>query len=261
MKINEYYRDIAYMNLNGSIAALVPATMIIIGNLTFIKHREMMLLTIPFLLYSLISFQVYLFRMKQSLAIRRNMPAFKDVSSYFFNARHLLLLYRSSQSPCLFIYFPNGHLAGHIKKIRGKGLERLNPSRIYALYNVEDQVIGFFKQKGRKVVKITVFDRNKNLLGGFEKRSIGFRKVKKELFDHTGRFIGEVEGSSLFMDEHIFDPGQNEVGRLRRGWMPIEWSPIFPEPNTPVLSLKEGLSEEDKLLGMSLLINEYFIER
>ncbi|MEH7547599.1 hypothetical protein V7306_17555, partial [Neobacillus vireti] len=115
--------------------------------------------------------------------------------------------------------------------------------------------------KGRKVLKIDVFDRNQDFLGRFEKRNIGFRKAKKELFDHTGRFIGEIEGYSVFMDELVYDHGEHQVGRLRRGWMPIEWSPLFPEPNTPVLSLKEGLSEKDKLLRMSLLINEYFIER
>jgi hypothetical protein len=43
--------------------------------------------------------------------------------------------------------------------------------------------------------------------------------------------------------------------------MPVEWSSVFPEPNTPVLSLSENLTEKDKLLRMSFLINEYFIDR
>ncbi|TWE06044.1 hypothetical protein FB550_10262 [Neobacillus bataviensis] len=261
MKINEYYRDAAHMNLNGSIAALVPTTIIIIGNFSVLKNREIMLLALPFMIYSLISFQVYLFRMRQSITIRRNMKASKDISTSIFKARHLLVLYRNSQSSSLFIYFPNGHMAGQIKKFRGTGKKRFKLSRSYALYNEEDQVLGYFELKGRKVLKIDVFDRNQDFLGRFEKRNIGFRKAKKELFDHTGRFIGEIEGSSVFMDELVYDHGEHQVGRLRRGWMPMEWSPLFPEPNTPVLSLKEGLSEKDKLLRMSLLINEYFIER
>ncbi|ULT55286.1 hypothetical protein L1999_19540 [Neobacillus drentensis] len=261
MKINEYYRDTANMNLNGSIAALVPTTIIIVGNLSVLKQREIMLFVLPFMIYSLISFQVYLFRMNQSISIKRNMNTSRDISTSIFNAQHLLILYRNSQSSRLFIYFPNGHMAGHIKKFRGTGIERLKPSRTYALYNIEDQVLGYFKLKGRKVIKINVFDRNRLYLGRFEKRNIGFRKAKKELFDRNGRFIGEVEGSSFFMDELVYDRGLKEVGRLRRGWMPIEWSPLFPEPNTPVLSLTEDFSEQDRLLRMSLLINEYFIER
>jgi len=261
MKINEYYRDTANMNLNGSIAALVPTTIIIIGNLTVLKHREIMLLALPFMIYSLLSFQVYLFRMRQSNMIRRNMIDSKDISTSIFSARHLLLLYKNSQFSSLFIYFPDGQMAGQIKRFRGTGMERLKRSRTYALYNVEDQAIGYFKLKGRKELKMDIFDRNKEFLGRFEKKHLGFKKVKKELYDRTGRIIGEIEGSSVFMDEHIFDNSQHEVGRLRRGWMPIEWSPLFPEPNTPILSLKEGLTEEDRLLKMSLLINEYFIER
>jgi hypothetical protein len=261
MKINEYYRDSANMNLNGSIAALVPTTIIIVGNLSVFKQREIMLFVLPFMIYSLISFQVYLFRMNQSITIKRNIHASRDISMSIFKARHLLILYRNSHSSRLFIYFPNGHMAGQIKKFRGTGIERLKPSRIYALYNREDQVLGYFKLKGRKMVKINVFDRNQTYLGRFEKKNIGLRKAKKELFDRNGRFMGEVGGSSFFMDELVYDCGLKEVGRLRRGWMPIEWSPLFPEPNTPVLSLTEDLSEEDRLLRMSILINEYFIER
>ena len=53
MKINEYYRDTANLNLNGSIAALIPAIIIVAGNLFFIKNNEIMILMIPFLIYSL----------------------------------------------------------------------------------------------------------------------------------------------------------------------------------------------------------------
>lgn len=60
MKINEYYRDTAHMHLNGSIASLVPTIMIVIGNLSVFKNNDIMLLAIPFLIYSFISFQIYL---------------------------------------------------------------------------------------------------------------------------------------------------------------------------------------------------------
>ena len=40
MKINEYYRDTAHLNLNGSIASLLPVIIIIAGNLTIFKTKE-----------------------------------------------------------------------------------------------------------------------------------------------------------------------------------------------------------------------------
>ncbi|MEH7116827.1 hypothetical protein V7128_05290 [Neobacillus vireti] len=261
MKINEYYRDTANMNLNGSIAALVPPIFIIVGNFFVLKHRDVFVFALPFIIYSLISFQVYLFRIRQSIAIRRNMKVASNSSNSIFKARHLLILFQNTQSSCLFMYFPNGHLAGQIKKFRGKGLERLKLSRTFTLFNEENQAVGFYRVKGRKVLKIEVFDHKKDYLGSFEKRNTGFRKSKKALFDHLGRYVGGVEGSSLFMDELVLDHGHHKVGRLRRGWMPIEWSLVFPEANTPILSLKEGMSEKDKLLRISFLINEYFVER
>ncbi|MEH7500438.1 hypothetical protein V7152_00125 [Neobacillus drentensis] len=261
MKINEYYRDTANLNLNGSIAALIPAIIIVASNLSIIKNKEIMILTIPFLIYSLICFQIYLFRMRQSISIDRNMAKSERIRVSLFEARHLLVLFLNSNSSCLLLYFPDGHLAGMIKRFHGKGLKKLRLSKIYALYNMDNEAIGYFKVSGRKIIKIEVFDHKRHYLGHLEKRKLGWRTNKKELLDSKGRYIGAVEGASAFMDEQVITSNPLPDGRLRRGWMPIEWSPLFPEPNTPVLSLRESLTEEDKLLRMSFIINEYFIER
>lgn len=258
MKINEYYRDTAHLNLNGSIVALIPAVMIVAGNLSIIKNKEIMILTIPFLIYSLICFQIYLFRIRQSISIDRNMANSKRIRESLFETRHLLVLFLNTNSPRLLLYFPDGHLAGMIKRFHNQGLKKLRISKIYALYNLDNDAIGYFKVTGKK---IEVFDHKRHYLGCFEKRKLAWRTNKKEILDSKGRFIGAVEGSSTFMDEQVINKNDLPDGRLRRGWMPVEWSPMFPEPNTPVLSLRETLSEEDKLLRMSFIVNEYFIER
>jgi hypothetical protein len=261
MKINEYYRDTANLNLNGSIASLIPAIIIVAGNLSIINNKEIMLLTIPFLIYSLICFQFYLFRKRQSISINRNLVKADHIRKTLFESRHLLVLFLSTNSSRILLYLPDGHLAGMIKRFRGKGVRKLNFSKIYALYNIEDEVIGYFKVSVRKFIKIEVFDHKRQYLGRFEKRKLDWRTNKKQLLDSKGRYISVVEGSSVFMDEQLINNNHQQEGRLRRGWMPVEWSPLFPEPNTPVLSFREVLSEKDKLLRMSLLINEYFIER
>ena len=261
MKINEYYRDTANINLNGSIAALVPTIMIITINFSFVKNREIMLYTIPLLMYSLISFQIYLYRMRQSITISKNIAKSERINQSLFEARHLLVMFMDTQPSRLHLYFSDGHLAGVIKKYRVNVWKRLRFLKTYALYNFDNEVLGFFIVKGRKSIKIEVYNRNKHLLGRLEKKNLGWRKSQKELFDGFGRYVGSIEGSSVFMDEKVLDLSHQHVGRLRRGWMPLEWSQLFPEPNTPVLSFREVLSEDDKLLRMSFLINEYFIER
>ncbi|MEH7075385.1 hypothetical protein [Neobacillus drentensis] len=261
MKINEYYRDTANLNLNGSIVALIPAVMIVAGNLSIIRNNEIMLLTIPFLIYSFVCFQFYLYRRRQSISIKRSIGKSEVSTKSLFEARHLLVLYLNTGSPRLQFYLPNGHMAGMMKRYRGKGIKRLSASKIYGLYNVDNQAIGYYKVTGRKIIKIEVFNHKRQYLGSFERRKQDWRNSKKELRDANGRYIGAVEGAAVFMDERVINSNYLQEGRLRRGWMPIEWSPLFPEPNTPVLTLEEFLSEHDKLHRMSFLINEYFIER
>ncbi|ETI67899.1 hypothetical protein [Neobacillus vireti] len=263
MKINEFYDDSANINLNGSIAALVPAVIIVIGNLSLYKSQEIMLLTIPFLTYSFICFHFYLFRMKQSILIARNMVngRHKSWNDSLFVARHLLVCYLNTHSPSILFYFPNGDLAGRITRYRRKGLSRLRHSKMYALYNSQDEAIGFFEVKGNRNIKIGTFDQERRYLGCFEKKKLTWRKSKKQLLDAVGKSIGAVEGSSIFMDEKVIHSGNQTDLRLRRGWMPVEWSTYFPEANTPVLSFWGTLSDKEKLLRMSFLINEYFIER
>ena len=261
MKIFEYYRDTANLSLNGSITALFPVILIIGVNISFLQNKELMLFTIPFLVYSLISFQLYIFKMKRSIRISRNMHMAENLYQSMFYSRHLLVVYLNTLSPRVLLYFPDGYQAGEIKKYREKKLSLLVFSKTFALYSFDGEIMGIFKVKGNKTIKIEVYDRNKKYLGCYEKRKINWMKCKKEFLDASGHFIGGVEGSALFMDEHIMDQMNQPVVRLRRGWMPLEWDLLFPEPNTPVLTIGDGISEKDKLLRMSFLINEYFIER
>ncbi|WP_066368474.1 hypothetical protein [Neobacillus fumarioli] len=260
MKINEYYRNAAYINLNGSLAALFPAATIMLANLFMFKNQKIMFLTIPFFLYSFFCFQLYLFKMKQSILISRNMCSRKEGNGHhsLFAARELLVFFVNTSSPKVLFYFPDGYLAGSISKYKG---ERNFDRKTFVLQNCHEKVLGFFRVRRKQNIIIEVFDEKKNYLGYFEKQRKRFRKSKKELLDPAGRYIGAVEGSSIFMDEKVFTQENRPIGRLRRGWMPLEWSELFPEPNTPVLSFTEVMSEKDKLLRMSFIVNEYFIER
>jgi hypothetical protein len=261
MKIHEFYRGSANITLNGSIAALVPAIIIAVVNLYFFQNNQIMLLTIPFVVYSFISFQIYLYRVKQAMSINRNMSQSSREYDGIFSARHLAVVYLNQQDSSVYLFFPDGHQAGMIKRYRQKGFYLLRKPRIYALYDNQGAAIGYYKIKKTAPLIIEVYDQNKRYLGCYEKEKVTWLKKKTELMDESGKFIGSVEGSGYFMDERVLNQSRQQVGRLRRGWMPVNWSRRFPEPNTPVLSLFENLSEKDKLLTMSFLINEYFIER
>ncbi|WHX98919.1 hypothetical protein [Neobacillus sp. DY30] len=261
MKIHEFYRSSANITLNGSIVSLVPAIIIGIGNLYFFQSNQIMLLTIPFIVYSFISFQVYLYRMKQAIFINRNMSQSNSHSDSLFSAKHLVVVFMNQQESSVHLFFPDGNEAGIIKRHRQKGFQLFRKQRIYALYNKQYQAVGYYKIKKITPWIIEVYDKNKRYLGCLKKERITWLQEKKEMMDESGTSIGSVEGSGYFMDECVLNQSRQQVGRLRRGWMPVEWSGRFPEPNTPVLSLSDNLTEKEKLLRLSFLINEFFIER
>lgn len=263
MNIDRYYRDIAQISLNGSIAALLPAIGIILGNILVFRHEEIMLLSIPFIFYSFVQFQLYLYRFKQSSTIHQVLEHSKKPSRSFFAASELLVFYLSTPAPQLFLYFPDGSLAGVVHARPGKRLAFFGNSKTYVLVNPNKQIMGLFKITKDRKRTISVYDASNFYLGNFEvsKRGFIFQKAKSEVVDSTGRFVGAVEGARLYMDERLLDNRNHSIGRLRRGWMPLEWSLLFPEANTPVFTLSPNLSENEKLLRYALLINAYFIER
>jgi hypothetical protein len=254
MNISIYYRETAAISLNGSIAALVPAGLIIVGNLLIFDSRQIMFLTIPFFMLSFVCFHFYLFRMRQSFSTERNIVMRQEyIGNSLFDAPHLLVFYHSTQSPELHFFFPNGHNAGKIERRHKKGISLLWDGKAYGLCNQHGQEVGFFKVKGKTV---EVYDRKNEYLGCF-----GKGKNCKQLFDSEGKSICYIEGSNLFMDEKVLNNDHKQAARLRRGWMRVQWLDLFPNPNTPVLSFSASISDQDKLLIMSFLFHEFFIER
>jgi hypothetical protein len=257
MKIDDFYRNVARINLNGSILALIPAIFIVGGNFVYFQNNQIMLFVIPFLLYSIINFQLYIRKTKQALIIGKNLPK----SNLPNPSEQYLLYFYNTLSPRLMLFFPDGTLAGEIKKYREMGQILEDFSKIFALHDSNKELICFFGID-EKNLKIEVFNQENEYLGCLEKSKYSLvKKGKRELLNREGRFIAAIEGSALYMDERIVDSYNLQIGRLQRGWMPLEWNSYVLDPNTPVLSISKELSEKDKLLQLSFLIDEFFIKR
>jgi hypothetical protein len=251
MNISRYYQDSAALSLNGSIVSLGPAAFIIVGNLLFINRPELMVMAMPFFIYSFISFHFYLFRMRQSFTIGKTfVDRLENNSHSLFDDPYLLVLFQKTQSPELKFFFSNGLLAGTIRRARKT---KFSLGKAYTLHYDDGTKMGFFTVKSNRVA---VYDLVRNYIGYVE-----VRKNKKLLYDANEKLIYYIEGSTIFMDEKVVTNSQQVAARLRRGWMRVQWHELFPDPNTPVLSFREHLSEKDKLLIMGFLIHEFFIIR
>lgn len=262
MRMDDYYRNVAKISLNASIAALLPAILIVIGNLTFFHHQQVMMFTIPFLIYSIVCYQSYLMKMKKAIMIGKNLMKKTIPYHSLFEADKLLVLFINTFSPKLLIFFPDGYLAAVIKKYRKRERIASEYKKTFGLYDHDEKLISSYIMKGKQSMMIEVYDKNSSYVGCFERKQLRrMKKAKKELLDAEGRFIGAVEGAAAYLDEQIMDPHDRLIVRLRRGWLPLEWSSSFPDPNTPVLSLSNRLTVEERILQMSFLINEFFFER
>ena len=259
MNIDQYYRNAAKINLNGSLAALVPALAIVIGNVLIFKLGLFMLLAAPFVIYSLLLFQLYLKRLKQSIAIHRRLLTTKKRETSLEEAEHFLVFFQNTQRQQLFLFFSDGSLAATIEEERSRKSGLFSAVHMYTLLNAKNEKICFYKISKNNLV-IDVYNEKEEYLGSFEKKIAG-NLLTKKVIDSTGRVVGAVEGSQIFMDEHLLDKRDDSIGRLRRGWMPLEWADLFPDPNTPVFTLSSHLSTNERWLRFALLVNEYFLQR
>jgi hypothetical protein len=261
MKIDDFYRNVARINLNGSILALIPAIFIVGGNFVFFQNNQIMLFVIPFLLYSMINFQLYIRKTKQALIIGKNLPKSKLPYPSIYSSEQYLLYFYNTISPTLMLFFPDGTLAGEIKKYKEMGQRLEDFSKIFALHDSNKELICFFGID-EKNLKIEVLNQENEYLGCLEKSKHSLvKRGKRELLNREGRFIAAIEGSALYMDERIVDSYNLQIGRLQRGWMPLEWNSYVLDPNTPVFDVSKKVSENAKLLQFSILIDEFFIKR
>lgn len=264
MNIDRYYRNAAAIHLNGSIVSLIPPFFIVIGNVFILESPGIMLFTMPFLMYSLIQFQLYLYRRKQALSIKLQLLDSEGRNNSLFDASDFLVFYENFLfSPRLLLFFSDGSLAASIQAAKAKQYPLLKNEKCYVLLNAENQLRGIFKATLKEKRVIEVYNEKKIYAGKYEvvKRGWMLLEEKKEVLDSTGRFVGGTVGSRIFMDEHLFDGRDQEIGRLRRGWMPLNWGKLFPDANTPVFSLSPRLSRNEKLLRFALLTDEFFIKR
>ncbi|WP_042355402.1 hypothetical protein [Bacillus rubiinfantis] len=262
MKINEYYSHSADIHLNGSLAALLPVIGIIGCYAALLHNKEILILTFPFFVCSLLCFQIYLFQKKHSMVIKRNQADLetRKMEQTFIKARDFLVFPTNTTVPRLLFFYPEGNLAARIERMPRR-LSDKRLSQVFILYNSADKVMGHYIIQGRYSTRIDVYDAQREYLGCFQKRRLSWHSYQKELLDASGKSKGQVKGSAAFMDEMVVGMNQQVISRLRCGLMPLEWSRFFPNPNTPVLSFPIELAEQEKLLQLSFVLYEYCIER
>lgn len=255
MNTQQYYRLAANTALNGSFAALLPVIAFLLPLYLFLPKKEMVFLALPFLLFSLFSYQSYLIqheRANRTESVGKNGEFHK-----LFQEEQFLLNFLPAPSLRMLLFHPDGRVYGEIRDIRFTKVRWFLPYfldriffREYGLYDNENRLFATFTFKKKMV---HVHDENGDKLVTINEKSpriyeIGMKDKSFEL---------NLQSKSLYTDIEVSNESAERIGRVRKGWMPLEWAKYFVDANTPVLTFKEEQSREERLALLTIFIKYY----
>lgn len=246
MKITDYYFQSSKASLNSSIVFLFPAVLLITYNIFFMNNKQAMALCLPALVISLIYFQNHLACQKK--AIYSNLEIC-GLPEHLLKENNFLVFFEAKIRPGILLFSADGVKIGELRKISpsysifGQRFElRDHQSRNLAMYIIKKKDILVTDSGGRHIGRL-------------------FKSKKGWSISFGGREVATVVSSRLFMDVKIVGEKIEQAGRLRRGMMPIGWKAFASDPNAPIFTLHSCLADEERVLFLSVLVKEFFVER
>ncbi|WP_316569916.1 hypothetical protein [Neobacillus sp. YIM B06451] len=246
MKITDYYFQTSKASLNSSILFLFPAILLIAYNILFMNNKQAMLLILPFIIGSIVYFNVHLVNHKRAVGSTHDFGACQE---HILKVNHILVFYEAKLKPGLFLFSAYG--------IKIAELRRISPGIFFfrQKFELTDGQSGLIARYILTQKGIVVYDSMGLSLGGLCKSREGWT------FTAGGTAIASIDSSRFFMDLKIVGEKFGQAGRLRRGMMPMGWTAFSADPNAPVFTLDPRLADEDRLLFLAVLIKEFFVER
>ncbi|WP_147534899.1 hypothetical protein [Bacillus marasmi] len=261
MNIQQYYRFAANVALNGSLAAFVPVVLILFWGIYFSIKLPFLLMVVPFIVYSLICYQSYLIQQNRS----NEVSGISLHGRTLTDANNLLITFLPAPSLRMLLFDESGVLVGEVRDKRfwwwrwflPYFIDRLFP-RSYAFYDRKNQLIGYYQIDDRKrTLRILNVDRQE--VGIYRQQAKKTSSLVRRGIIHSVDTDNKiyVEGSVLFPRLLLRNEQGAIIGKLIKGWMPLEWGNRFQDANTPYMSFSEDLSEVEKFLILGMLV-EYF---
>lgn len=262
MNIQQYYRSIAHVALNGSLVAFMPVILILGGGMLFSVQLPLFLITLPFCLYSFICYQDYLIQNQRSL---ESSVINSNENKSILNTDNLLITFMPAPSLRMLLFEPNGNLIGEVRDERfwwwrwflPYFLDRLFP-KVYGLYDHKNHRSAMYHINLRKK-QVKIFTSSGSELGCFTQSTKTTASFKRRGVIHSfeSNQTLYVEGSTIYQNLYFRNEQGNILGKVIKGWMPMEWAKPFRNANTPFITFDEDLNESDKILMISVLTEMY----
>nr|WP_295975512.1 hypothetical protein [uncultured Bacillus sp.] len=256
MNIRQYYEQRAATSLNAGLAALIPPILILFYSIVVAQYFQLLILVIPFLIYSLYCYQGYLLNRRRSFSAHKATIENKVEDSHLLVESDILLAFLPAPSLRILLFNPFGVKIGELRDHSFFLLRWFVPffidrffNRTFSLYDQQKQQL-YLYQLHKERLEIFTAD-NVLLYTIYIERT----RKRKEFFLEDVSVILKKNGiPACFSFETI---EKKELGRIQSGVMPVEWGKRFADPNTPILSFPESTEIKERIQLFALLIVIY----
>lgn len=248
MHIKHFYDQSATSSLNAALLSLVPAIVFVIIGVKYNIQMYFYLMTIPFLLYSLVCYQMYLVQKRRynELAIASMQDEEKIIKKDLFETSAVLLSFLPAPSLRMLLFEPGGSVVGEVRDVRFNFWRWFIPPMIdsiltqtYGVYNAQNKLLSMIKINAQSM---KIYSHTGELLWIYKR----VEKKRGSFMNKTRTEMMNVDGMSLWCD-YAFSKNNNHYGTLKKGWMPLEWTSLFKDPNMPVIIWEKRAEVEDQI--------------
>jgi len=255
MKIHNYYHYAAMMSLHASIVALIPPFLLVCIGVTLKQHHSVLLLTLPFIVYSFISYQIFLVnkhRMEDS-----DEPVIERIEESVVGSS-MAIQFLPAPSLRMLLFNKNGQLSAEIKDLYDYKFRWFIP---YFLDQFFPKTYTFSKSVGGELFTF-ILKRKKiliiNNVSGKCVASVHRKSIKRYVVEtNIAKKEVIVQSSSFFTDIKLYNSQGEILARVRRGFLPRIWDKHIKDVNTPILTFSEEVTDFDKVLLFSILTKIY----
>lgn len=254
MKIYTYYHYAAMTSLHASIVALIPPFLLVCVGVILNQHRSILLFTLPFIVYSFISYQIYLVNKQRKEDSKE--PVVDQLEESIVSST-MALQFLPSPSLRMLLFRQDGQLSAEIKDIHQHKLRWFIPyfldqffPKVYAFSKFNKEIYTFIL-KGKNI-SIMLNDGNKCVASIHKKAPkryvIESKWSTREVF---------VQSSSLFTDVKLCNARGDLLARVRRGYLPRDWDKHIKDVNTPILTVSDQVTDLEKVIILAILTKIY----
>ena len=255
MNIQRYYEQTALTSIHTALLAFIPAIGLLLYIFLFSKQMELILLIIPFLLYSLSCYLKFLQNQKRANAVQINTINKQTMNHCLLSDTAFLITLTPAPSLRLQLFHSNGIKVGELRDTSTSLVHWLMPKflhtrmvRKYGLYDENDELIASYLLD-RDQIDICMY--------GEGSKERAFRGVRQENIYQFHQKAYQIEKDGIHDFSIILLSTKNKVGQIQTGWMPLEWNQRFIDANTPIFRLQENLIKEERVQIFSILIFIY----